>query len=247
VRSVGSPAWLLAGVITVTVAVGAAATAADRCPAGMTCPVDTTRLSLAGVQFGAAVVAVLAVLPICSEYSTGMIRTTLAAMPRRATVLAAKAAIATALVLAAGAVAVLGSLLAARLILPGHGFNAARGFAPISLGDGPTLRAAAGAVLYLGLIALLSAGVAAAIRDSAVTIGTVLGLLYLAPILVGFVGNPTWHHRLERYAPMAGLNIQATTGLHVLPITPWAGLGVLALWATGALACGLVVITFRDA
>ena len=122
-------------------------------------------------------------LAVSSEYSTGMIRVTLAAMPRRATVLAAKAAILTGPVLAAGAMAVLGSVLAGRLILPGRGIGPAHGYPALSLADGPVLRAAVGSVLYLALIALLSLGVAAAVRDGAAAIGIVLGLLYLFPIL----------------------------------------------------------------
>jgi ABC-2 type transport system permease protein len=247
VRTGSGTAWLLAGLIVLTVAVSVAATAATRCPAGQSCPVDTTKLSLTGVQFGAAVVAILAVLPVCNEYSTGMIRMTLTAMPRRVAVLAAKAGIIGSLVLAAGSIAVLGSVLAGRLILPGHGFSPAHGFATISLADGPTVRAAAGSVLFLGLIGLLSIGIAAIVRDSAVTIGAVLGVLYLFPVIAGFVGNPTWHDRLERYTPMAGLNIQATTGLRSLPITPWAGVGVLTIWAGLALAGGALSIRLRDA
>ena len=246
-RTASSAAWLLAGLIAATVAISAAAIAANRCPAGLTCPVDTTKLSLTGVEFGEAVVAILAVLPICNEYSTGMIRVTLAAMPRRAVVVAVKAAIVSGMVLAAGIVAVLACVLAGRLILPGHGFSPARGFPPLSLADGPTLRAAAGSVLYLGLIALLSVGVAAIVRDSAVTIGAVLGLLYLFPVIATFVGNMTWHNRLERYTPLAGLNIQATTGLRSLPISPWAGLGVLAVWAMIALVGGALSVRLRDA
>jgi ABC-2 type transport system permease protein len=246
-RTVSGPAWLLAGLIVLTIAISAAAAAANRCPAGLVCPVDTTKLSLTGVQFGEAVVAMLAVLPVCNEYSTGLIRITLAAMPRRITVLAAKAAVVSGLVLAAGAIAVLGSVLAGRLILPGHGFDTAHGFAVISLAHGSTLRAAAGSVLYLGLIGLISVGIAAMVRDAAVTIGVVLAVLYLFPITAGFVGNPTWHARIERYTPLAGLNIQATTGLRNLAITPWAGLGVLALWAAAALVGGALSMRLRDA
>jgi ABC-2 type transport system permease protein len=104
---------------------------------------------------------------VSSEYSTGMIRLTLAAMPPRTTVLAAKAVITTGVVLAAGAIAVLLSLLAGRLPPPGHGFTPALGYQQLYLADGPVLRAAAGSALYLALIALLSLGVAAAVRDSA--------------------------------------------------------------------------------
>jgi ABC-2 type transport system permease protein len=162
-------------------------------------------------------------------------------------VLTAKTCLSSGLALGASAVAVLACVLAARLMLPGHGFTAARGFPLTSLADPGTLRAAAGSVLYLGLIALLSTGVAAVVRDPAVAIGAVLALLYVFPVIAAFVGNPRWHNRIERYSPMAGLNIQATTGLRGLPITPWAGLGVLAVWAGAALVCGGLVLRFRDA
>ncbi len=247
-RTVSGPAWLLIGTAALTIAVSAAAVGATRCPQGMACPIDTTKLSLTGVQFGQAVVAILAVLMISNEYSTGMIRVTLAAMPGRHAVLAAKAILLAALVLVAGAVAVFGAVLAGHLILPGHGFTSARGFHPVWLSYGPALRAASGSVLYLALIALLSLGVAVIIRDSAVAIGTVLALLYLSPILLAFIGNAHWQHRLERWTPtVAGLTIQDTTGLRSLASTPWAGLGVLALWATGALLAGGLVFRLRDA
>jgi ABC-2 type transport system permease protein len=248
-RTVAGPAWLLAGVVVATVAVSAAADAATRCPAGQVCAVDTGKLTLTGVQLGQAVVAIMAVLVISNEYSTGMIRVTLVAMPRRLVVLTAKAGLVTGLVLAAGTVAVLGSVLAGRLMLPGHGFTAARGFTVLSLGDGPMLRAAAGSVLYLGLIALLSLGVAALVREPAVAIGIVLALLYLFPIIVGVAGaDPHWQRHLEQIGPMeAGLAIQATTSLHNMPIGPWPGLGVLALWACAALVLGALSLRFRDA
>jgi ABC-2 type transport system permease protein len=177
-----------------------------------------------------------------------MIRVSFTAIPRRTTVLAAKAVTLTGPVLAAGTIAVLGSVLAGLLILPGHGFTAAHGYPPLSLGDGPVLRAAAGSVVYLALIALLSLGVAAAVRNAAVAIGAVLGLLYLIPIIAAAVGVPAWHRHLQQIAPMtAGLAIQDTTGLRSLPISPWAGLGVLAAWAAAALLAGCLLLRLRDA
>jgi ABC-2 type transport system permease protein len=169
-------------------------------------------------------------------------------MPGRVTVLAAKAAVVTALVLATGTAAAAGSLLAGWLILPGHGFTRAHGFAPLTLADGAVLRAAAGSVLYLALIALLSLGAAAAVRDSAVAIGLVLGVLYLLPIVAAVVSNATVQRHLLQTAPMtAGLNIQATTGLRGLPLTPWQGLAVLAAWAAGTLLAGGLLLRIRDA
>jgi ABC-2 type transport system permease protein len=247
-RTTAGAGWLLLATVALTVVVSALAAAATTCPARTVCSVDTTKLSLTGIDLGQAVVAILAVLMIGGEYSTGMIRVTLSATPRRGRVLAAKAVLLTGLVLAAAAVAVGGSVLAGRLILPGRGFTAARGFALLSLAHGPTLRAAAGSVLYLALIGLLSLGVATAVRDSAAAIGTVLGLLYLFPIVAGVISNPHLHRHLEQIAPMtAGLAIQATTGLRSLPISPWDGLGVLAAWAAGALIVGGLLLRLRDA
>jgi ABC-type transport system involved in multi-copper enzyme maturation permease subunit len=147
----------------------------------------TTRrrpISLTGIDLGQAVVAIVAVTVISGEYSTGMIRLTLAATPRR----------------------------------------------------------------WLVLIALLSLGVAAAVRDSAVAIGVVLTLLYLFPIISNVVTSPAWRRHLEQLSPMtAGLYIQATTNLRSLPLAPWQGLGVLAAWTAGAMLAGALLLRFRDA
>ena len=116
------------------------------------------------------------------------------------------------------------------------------------LSAGPTLRAAAGTVLYLGLVALLSVGVGTAVRDSAGAIATVLTLLYVVPMIATFVTDPQWHQRLEKLAPMtAGLMIQATRDLERLPLRPWAGLAVLAAYAGAAMLLGVVLFATRDA
>ena len=246
-RTLASTGWLLLGVVAFTVAVSAAADAAASCPAGG-CQADQAKLSLTGIQVGQAIVAVIAVLAVSNEYSTGMIRVTLAAMPRRLTMLAAKAALVVGLVLAAAAVAVLACVLLGRVILPGHGFTPAHGYQALSLGGGPVLRAACGSALYLALVALLSLGVATAVREAAVAIGIVLALLYVFPIVSSVAGNPHWQRHLEQIGPMtAGLYIQATVGVKTLPLTPWQGLGVLAAWAFGALLLGALVLLLRDA
>jgi len=246
-RTLPGTGWLLLGVVVATVIVSATVSASLSCTSTAACHPDITKLSLTGTYLGQAVVAIVAVLVVSGEYSTGMIRATLAAMPRRTTVLAAKAAVVSAVTLAAGAVAVLGSVLAGRLILPGHGYTPAAGYPALSLANGTVLRAAAGTVLYLALIALLSLGIATAVRDAAVAIGAVLGLLYLFPILAQ-VGGAGMQRHLEQIGPMtAGLEIQASTGLRHLPIGPWAGLGVLAAWAAAALLAGGLLLRLRDA
>jgi ABC-2 type transport system permease protein len=246
-RTEPGTAWLLLACIALTVALSATAAAAVTCPS-TGCDQDPARISLLGIDLGQAVVVVLAVRAVSGEYSTGMIRVTLAAVPHRTTVLVAKAAVLTGIVLAAGTIAVLASVMAGQLILPGHGFTAAHGYAPLSLADGLVVRAAGGSVLYLALIALLTLGAAAVVRDSAVAIGVVLGLLYVPPVMAAVITDPDWRQRLQQFAPMtAGLAIQATTDLRSLPIDPWVGLGVLTAWAATSLMVGGLLFRLRDA
>ena len=245
-RTLASTYWLLVAVVVLTVGVSSAVVASSSYRT--TGYQDAPKLTLTGVYLGQAVVAVLATLVVSNEYSTGMMTVTLTAIPRRLVVLGAKAAALTGLVVVAGAIAVGGSLLAGRVILPGNGFTLAHGYQLVSLGHGPTLRAAIGSVLYLVLIALLSLGIAVAIRESATSIGVVLGLLYLFPFLTQVISDPAWHRHLEQIGPMtAGLAIQATTNLQSLPISPWTGLGVLAIWAGVALVAGGILFRLRDA
>ena len=246
-RTMPGTGWLLLAAAALTAAVGALAANSVSCPAGG-CQLDPAKVSLTGIDLGQAIVAIVAVTVVSGEYSTGMIRLTLAATPRRSRVLAAKAAVVGTVTLAAGAVAVLASVLAGSPLLARHGISPAHGYEALSLCDGPVLRAAVGSVLYMMLIALLSLGVAAAVRDSAVAIGVVLALLYLFPIISSAVTSPSWHRHLEQLSPMtAGLYIQATTDLRSLPLTPWQGLGVLAVWAAGAMLAGALLLRFRDA
>jgi len=240
-RTVAAPRWLLLGTIVATVALSAGATAVVPCgPA--TCTGDPTRLSLTGVHLGQALIVILAVLLISGEHSTGLIRTTLTATPNRTIAYAAKALTLTTVTTAAATPAVLGSLLAGRHILSHHGHPAP------PLTDAATLRATTGTVLYLTLIALLSLGTAATLRDAATSIGVTLALLYLLPLLSQVIGNPHTRRLLHQLSPTtAGLTIQATTNLTAEPLTPWTGLAVTAAWATAALTTGAILLHTRDA
>ncbi len=229
-----------------TVGVSAAVAAATHQSAGDGGQ-DPTKLALTGIAVGQAVIAGLAVVAISEEYGTGMIRTTCVAMPRRLILLGAKAANLAGLTIATSALAAAGCLIAGRLMLPASGLDPAHGYALVSITHAATLRATIGSVLYLTLIGLLALGVATAIRDTAVSIGAVLAVLYLPPLLAQLVGNPLRRH-LEQVAPMtAGLAVQTTRNLRNLPIAPWAGLGVLAAWAAASLLVGGALLRRRDA
>jgi ABC-2 type transport system permease protein len=232
--------WLLPSIVVATVLVSLLAVAAASCRGGG-CGFDPAALSLAGVQLGQALVVMLAVLAIGGEQSTGLLRVTFTAAPRRIVVLAAKAVLISGLTLAAGTVAVLGCVAAGWAILPGNGI------AVPSLADGPMLRAAVGSVLYLVLIGLLALGAAAAIRDSATSAGAMFALLYAVPLVASVIGDPELQRTLQRFSPMtAGLAVQATTDLEALPIGPWAGLAVLASWSAASVLLGAFLLHHRD-
>ena len=235
-RTTAGPAWLLLATVAVTVGLGVLAAATVTCHTAEACLVDPARTSLTGAQFGQAVVAVLGVAMVGGEYGTGMIHVTLAAVPRRPVLLAAKAAVLTAPVIAVAVVAVAGSLVAGRHYLPA-----------LDLGDGAVRRAATGAVLYLTLMALLSLGIATAVRSSAGATGIVLALCYAYPLVVKAVPDRDWQRHLEQAGPTtAGLSVLATTGLRELPIDPWRGLAVLAAWSAAAMLAGGLVLRYRD-
>jgi ABC-2 type transport system permease protein len=251
-RTVRSSGWLLVGVTTLTVGLGAMvgwSVRFDGCaPPGGECDLDTTRIALSGVYVGQVAAVVLGVLVVSSEYATGTMRTTLAAVPRRWVTFVAKAAVVVGPVLLAAVLAVAGSLLVARAALLANGFTPAHGFPALSLADSATLRASAGTVLYLCLVALLSLGVSLAVRNTAAAVATVLSLLFVFPIVGALVTEPRWREWFTEWSPMsAGLAVQATRGLDAMPVGPWPGLAVLAAYAGTALIVGGILLGVRDA
>lgn len=251
-RTVRSSGWLLLGVSALTIAVGAlivGSTRFDGCtPEAGGCDVDTARVALAGVYVGQITAALFGVLVVSSEYATGTIRTTLAAVPHRSAIFLAKTAVVVGPVLLAAVLGVAASLLVARAVFPANGFTPARGYPALSVADAATLRAAVGTALYLGLIALLGVGVALALRNAAAAIGVVLSLLFVFPILGTLVTEPRWREWLTEWSPMsAGLAVQATQGLEAMPVGPWQGLSVLAAYAGAALLVGGTLLEVRDA
>jgi ABC-2 type transport system permease protein len=244
-RTLPSTWWLLLAVVAATVAGGAAATASlspagGARPAG--CAEDTVRLSLTGVWLGQGAVIVLAVLAIGGEYGTGTIGAALRAEPGRLRLLGAKAVVVGALTALAGGLAVLGSLVAGRLLLP------AGVPAPPGLDEAPVSRAAAGTVAFLVRTALTALGAATALRDTATAVTSVLGLFYGLPLLTALVADPGWRETAERLTPTTAAHaIRTTAGLDRLPLGPGAGLAVLVGYAVVALFVGAVALRVRDA
>jgi len=249
-RTVPSTGWLLLGTIAATAGIGAAIAGSihlPTCRPGLPCQADTTRLALYGARGGQLTVAVLAVLAVTGEYATGLVHLTLAATPRRYQAFGAKAAATVIAATTAGIGAVTAAVAVDTWIFAARGYTASRGYG-LSLNDPATLRASVGTVIYFGLVALLAVGIAAAVRGGAAALSAVLALLFAFPLAAALVTDTTWQRRLHQWSPAdAGLNIQATTGLAHLPLTPWTGLAVLAAWAAAAAMLGALVFRYRDA
>ena len=250
-RTVRSTAWALltlAGVSILFTTIATSESETSGGSPGLPGDNDIVLDSLAGIWFGQIAVAALAVLAITSEYTTRMIRTTLAASPRRRTVLAAKAAVSGTVALVAGLVTSVACFLVGQSILRGNGFVYENGYPSASLGDFDTFRAVAGSGVYLGLLAVFSLGVGAIVRHTAGAITAVLALILGPVIAIGFLPE----HLVEPVEQVslmgAGLAIQQTVDRpDNIPLSPSAGLGVVCAYAAGALLVALWSIRRRDA
>jgi ABC-2 type transport system permease protein len=207
---------------------------------------DVLMISVGGVLFAQFAIVALAVVAITGEHATGTIRATFAANPHRHMVLGAKAAVVAGIVLAVGLVASLLAFLAAQPILHGNGFVAANGYEPLSLTDADALRAVAGSAVFLALLALLALGVGAILRHTGAALATVLALLFI-PLLAAGLLPESAQDTVQSIAPMtAGACLMSTPG-NGAPLSPGAGLAVLAAWAAVAMIGALWLIGRRDA
>lgn len=231
-RSLRSTTWVMAAGTAVTIALGAVAGLNTRNPSS-----DPTSNVLSGVLFEQLVIGVLGVLVISSEYSSGMIRSTLAAIPRRPLFLAAKAAVWGLVALAAGEIATFGSFLA--------GTAALRASVPHpSLAQPAVLRAVALAGVYLALVALIGVGTGAVIRHSAAAAAILVGGLFVLPPILGAVSRKTGQFMPEL---IAGNSLAAVKPVPGFTLSPWAGLGIVALYAVVLLGAGCWFVVRRDA
>ena len=197
---------------------------------------DPAAVSLSGVQLAQIAVGVLGVLLVTSEYATGLIRVTLAAVPRRLPVLWGKAALVTAATLAASLPAVFVAFVAGQSIL-------ARAHLSVPLSDPGVVRAVAGGALYLAVAALIGLGLGGLLRSTAGGIAALFGLLFGVQLAAGFLPG-SWANDVGKYVPStAG---QAVTLVHPDPassLPPWTGFGVFCLYA--AVLLGLAALRMR--
>jgi len=239
-RSLRSTWWTLAVTVAGTVGIGVAVGLNSR-----DASVDLTNNALAGVVPGLLLTGALGVLSMTSEYSSGTIRGTLAAIPRRPLVLVAKAVVFGAVTLIVGEVASFIAFFA-------DGATLRHGIAAPTLGQPGVLRAVVVTGAGFCLIGLLGLGLGAIIRHSAAAVGVLVAAVYVIAQVIGFIA-----HGAAPYMPILIVEnslsttkpVTCGTGAASCPhfLSAWAGLGVMGLYAAIALAAGGWLLARRDA
>ena len=231
-RSLRSAGWALLGGLAATVALGAVAGYNTRNAAG-----DPTSNVLAGVALGQVITGVLGVLAMTGEYSSGLIRVTFAAVPRRPLVLAAKALVWGAAFLVWGELAALASFLLGIALL--------RAAVPHpSLGDPAVLRAVLTCGGYLALTGLTGLGIGVLLRHSAAAVAVLVGGLFVLPIITGAAAHVTGKFMPEL---IAGNSLAAVKPVQGFTWSPWLELGIVALYPLMLLLAGGWLLDRRDA
>jgi hypothetical protein len=199
---------------------------------------DPTAHSLTTYIVAQLIVGVLGILVVTSEFATGLMRTTLAATPRRHYVLAAK------VVLGAAVAVVAGQALMFAAFLIGQPLLARQGVPTASIGDPGVLPAVFGGGLYLALIALLAVGLGVIMRATAGALATLVGVIFLVPALAGIF--PSWMSGLFDFWPtLGGAAALATVPDPDFP-HPWWNLAGMCVGICGVLAAGFLVLRHRD-
>jgi ABC-2 type transport system permease protein len=241
-RTVRSTYWTLAAVVASNVGAAAllAAFVSGRLSAGDAAKVDPIQLTLGGMHLAQIAIGSLGVLVVTGEYSTGLIRATLAAVPQRRLVLAAKAFVLAGVALVVGTASSVGAYFVFQALRHGDSMKAA-------LGDPGVLRAVLGGGLYLAALVLFGLGVGAVVRSPAGGIATLMGTLFVPPLLLNLTPR-TWSAHVVPYVPMnAGEAVFIASRRDASTLAPWTGFGVFCLYAAVALAAAFFLIDRRDA
>jgi hypothetical protein len=240
--TVRSTFWtlLIAVVSNIVLAALAAVFLASRLSPSDKATIDAVRLSLAGLHLSQIAIGVLGVLVITGEYSSGLIRATFSAVPRRRLVLHAKAIVFTFTALVVGIVSSVGAYYTFQALLPND--DSLRS----TINNPGVLRAVLGAGLYVAALGLLGFGLGTIIRSGAGAIATLFGVLFVPPILIEVLPH-TWQTTMGPYLPMnAGSDIFITQH-QPGSLQPWTGFGLFLLYAALTVTIGMITVKHRDA
>lgn len=241
VRSLRSSSFTLAGAAIILVAVGlifAATFGSDSDGAnGVT---DPTGVTLTGGMFAQLIVGVLGVLTISSEYSTGMIRSTLTGVPSRIPVLAGKVAIVVAVVFPVMLASAFAVFFSGQAILGGKGFPAA------GIGDAGVPAALFGSAVTMTGVAVMGLALGALMRNTAAAISTLVGLVFIVPGLGSLVLPASWRDDVLKFLPSNASDAFALITPPSNLLGASAGAAVFAAWVIVPLLAAAAVLRFRD-
>ncbi|RPF34487.1 ABC transporter permease subunit [Streptomyces sp. TLI_185] len=198
---------------------------------------DPISTGYSGLRLGMIALVVFGVLIVSSEYSSGTIRNSLAAVPRRGVFYGAK-------MITGGAAALVFSLVA--VVAGFFGTQATMGARlSVSLTDEGVLRSLFGAVLYTTLLCLFCMGLASVLRSSALTMGILVPLFFTVSTILS---NIPGVERVAQFLPdvAGGLVLYRDVPGNTV-LNAWTGLGVLALWTVASVAVGYWAVRRRDA
>jgi ABC-2 type transport system permease protein len=242
IRSVRSTYWTLLAMFVVVVGFGAlASTGAAHGPHGPY--FDPTRQSLAGLYIGQLIIGVLGVLVICSEYSTGMISTTLTTNPHRGVMIAAKGVVFTLVALVTSLVTSFAAFFLGQALMSSDHIST-------TIGSPNVLRAVIGGALFLTACGVLSFGLGLLIRHTAGAIGAMAGLLFVLTILVNFLPQ-SWQNHVDKWIPaLAGGQVWMTRSLppgNTPMFGPWTSFAILCGYAAITVTAAVILFRKRDA
>lgn len=201
---------------------------------------DPTTVSLRGVFLAQLAIGVLGVLIVTGEYSTGMIRSSLSAVPRRLPVLVAKALVFALVTFVVSEVASFAAFLLGQQAMTSTHLQA-------SLSTPGASRAVFGAGMYLTIVGLLAVGLGTMLRNTAAGIATFVGVVLVLPLIANALPDP-YSIDVGKYLPLnAGTQIMSPAHPDPTMFGPWSGLAVTGLYALAALVAGAVVLRRRDA
>jgi ABC-type transport system involved in multi-copper enzyme maturation permease subunit len=247
-RSVRSTTWSLVVMFVLSIGIGILATATEasrwaHASVADRILFDPTSLSLTGLLFGQLCIGVLGVIVMSSEYGTGTIRATLAAVPNRPMILAAKAAVFTALAL------VVGEVISFLSFYIGQGFLS--GSAPqATFGQPGVLRAVIGGGLYIAVLGLFAMGLATVIRHTAGAITAFATVLLILPLISQALPSSI-NDVIARYLPanigVVMMTVHSGFRSDAPMFSPWTGFAVLFGYAAVAMVLGGWLMARRDA
>ena len=205
---------------------------------------DATQASVVGLALlGQLVIVVLGALVMTSEYSTGMMRTSLGVMPRRGVLYGAKAAVLTAVTVVIALITSFASFFIGQSLL--HSTHAAA-----TLSQPGVLRAVLASALYIALSGLFAFALGAIVRSTAGAITAAFGLLFLLPQLAKALPS-SWYAAMVRWLP-GGNSVGAFTGTNGADAAPhlfsaWGEFAVFGGYTVILLIIGALLFSRRDA